>query len=244
MRWIYISPHLDDAILSCGGLIKEQTSTKTQVEIWSICAGDPPTGNLSPFAMTQHAKWGLGVDAPALRRVEDVTACQIVGARYRHLPFLDCIYRQSNDGTWLYPSEQSIFGELSVEDAGTLYTLRTFLATILKADDILVIPLSVGNHVDHQLVRNAAETLKRPLLYYADAPYVINHPEKIIDITRNFKSQLYNFSLRSLDSWQEASQAYISQLDVLFEGVENMHATIASYYQKEKGLSLWKPIND
>jgi LmbE family N-acetylglucosaminyl deacetylase len=184
------------------------------------------------------------MDAPALRRAEDVTACQIVGARYRHLPFPDCIYRQSNDGTWLYPSEQSIFGELSGEDAGTQYTLRTFLATILKADDILVIPLTVGDHVDHQMVRNAAEALERPLLYYADAPYVIKHPEKIIDATRNFKSKLYNISLQSLASWQEASQAYISQLDVLFDGVEKMHATIASYYQKEKGLCLWKPINE
>ena len=25
MRWIYLSPHLDDAVLSCGGLIFEQS---------------------------------------------------------------------------------------------------------------------------------------------------------------------------------------------------------------------------
>ena len=25
MRWIYLSPHFDDAVLSCGGLIWEQT---------------------------------------------------------------------------------------------------------------------------------------------------------------------------------------------------------------------------
>lgn len=244
MRWIYISPHLDDAILSCGGLIREQTSSKTQVEIWTICAGDPPDVNLSPFAITQHTKWGTGMDASSLRRAEDVTACQIVGARYRHLPFLDCIYRQSNDGSWLYPSEQSIFGELSVEDAVTIHTLRTFLATILKANDILVIPLTVGNHVDHQLVRIAAEELERPLLYYADAPYAIKHPENIIDVTQTFNSQLYNFSLQSLDSWQEASQAYISQIDVLFDGLEKMISTIDQYYQNEKGLRLWKTMSD
>jgi len=182
------------------------------------------------------------MDAYALRRAEDLVACQIVGARYRHLPFLDCIYRQSKDGSWLYPSEESIFGELSMEDAPTTYALQTFLATILRADDILVIPLTVGNHVDHQLVRIAAQELDRPLLYYADAPYVIKHPEKIIKATQNFEPQLYNFSLQSLASWQDASQAYQSQLDVLFEGAEKMRSTIGIYYQKEKGLRLWKPI--
>jgi LmbE family N-acetylglucosaminyl deacetylase len=244
MRWIYISPHLDDAVLSCGGLIREQTSSKTPVEIWTICAGDPPSGSFSSFANFQHTQWGTGIDAYTLRRAEDIAACQIIGARYRHLPFLDCIYRQSKDGNWLYPNEESIFGVLSVEDAGTIYTLQTFLAAILKPDDVLVIPLTLGNHVDHQLVRNAAEGLRRPLLYYADAPYVIEYPEKIIDVTHNLNSQLYNFSLQDLVSWQEASQAYRSQLNVLFDGVEKMRSTIDQYFQKEKGIRLWRPDSD
>ena len=244
MRWIYISPHLDDVVLSCGGLIREQTSSKKQVEIWTVCAGDPPAGKLSSFANTQHTKWGAGMDAYSLRRAEDVAACQIIGARYRHLPFLDCIYRQSRDGSWLYPSEESIFGELSVEDAPPIYTLQAFLATILRSDDTLVIPLTVGNHVDHQMVRIATEGLERPLLYYADAPYIFKHPEKIIEVTQNFEPQLYNFSLQSLVSWQDASQSYNSQLDVLFEGVEKMRSTIGLYYKEEEGLRLWKPISD
>ncbi len=245
MRWIYLSPHLDDAVLSCGGLIREQTLSKIQVEIWTICSGDPPPGELSPFAKLLHTRWGTEIDTSSLRRAEDVAACQIIGARHRHLPILDCIYRQSKDGHWLYPSEESIFGILSVEDAGTVFTLQTFLATILKPDDVLVIPLTIGNHVDHQLVRIAAEGLGgRPLLYFADVPYVIEHPEKVLEVTQNFKSQLYNFSLPALTSWQESIQAYRSQLDVLFKGVENMYATIDQYYQKEKGLRLWSQDKD
>ncbi|MBA4379671.1 MAG: PIG-L family deacetylase, partial [Anaerolinea sp.] len=58
MRWIYISPHLDDAVLSCGGLIWEQSHAGTQVEIWTVCTGDPPEGPLSPFAEVLHAEWG------------------------------------------------------------------------------------------------------------------------------------------------------------------------------------------
>lgn len=241
MRWIYISPHLDDAVLSCGGLIREQTSSRTQVEIWTICAGDPPAMELSSFAKLQHTQWGLGLDATNHRRAEDINACKIIGARYRHLPFRDCIYRQSRDGNWLYPSEESIFGELSVDDASTIYTIQTFLATILKADDILVIPLSVGNHVDHQMVRIAAEELNRPLLYFADVPYVINHPKKLLEAIQNFEPLFYNCSPQSLTSWQDASQAFASQMDVLFENTENMRSTLDLYFQKAKGLYLWKP---
>ena len=244
MRWIYISPHLDDAVLSCGGLIREQTLSKTQVEIWTVCSGDPPAGRLSPFANIQHSQWATGVDASALRRAEDIYACQIIGARHRHLPFLDCIYRRSKDGSWLYPSEESIFGHLSVEDAATIYTLQTFLASILKSDDVLVIPLTIGNHVDHQMVRIGVEELGRPLLYYPDVPYVIEHAEKIIELTQNFNSQLYNFSLPALASWQKSIQAYRSQLDVLFNGVEKMYSAINHYYQKEKGLRLWRQDYD
>ena len=41
MRWIYLSPHLDDAVFSAGGLIYEQTQAGTPVEIWTIMCGDP-----------------------------------------------------------------------------------------------------------------------------------------------------------------------------------------------------------
>jgi len=244
MRWIYLSPHLDDAVLSCGGLIREQTLSSTQVEIWTICSGDSPDGSLSPFANLQHTQWGAGADASTIRRAEDITACRIISARHRHLPFLDCIYRKSTDGNWLYPSEESIFGQLAVEDAAMIYTLQTFLATILKHDDVMVIPLTIGNHVDHQLVRKAVEGLGRPLLYYSDVPYVIKHPEKVIEATYNFDSQLYNFPLLSLASWQKSIQAYRSQLDVLFKGEENMYSTINLYYQREKGLRLWRQNNN
>jgi LmbE family N-acetylglucosaminyl deacetylase len=50
MRWIYLSPHFDDAVLSCGGLIFEQARQGIPIEIWTIFAGNPPPGPLSMFA--------------------------------------------------------------------------------------------------------------------------------------------------------------------------------------------------
>lgn len=241
MRWIYLSPHLDDAILSCGGLIHEQVLSKIRVEIWTICAGDPPEGELSDLAQRLHKEWGTGADAPSNRRKEDISACQLLGARHRHLPFLDCIYRQGIKGEWIYPSDESIQGDLSSEDNVTIRTLQVFLSSIIRPDDILVCPLAIGKHVDHQLVRAAIEGLGRTLLYYADLPYLFNHPDELNKAINSMTSELYLFSMLSLTSWQEAILSYASQITSLFRDTDSMRAAITEYFSKELGIHLWKP---
>src|SRR5690606_25674008 len=47
MRWIYLSPHLDDAALSAGGWIYDQVQAGNSVEIWNLMCGLPPTTELS-----------------------------------------------------------------------------------------------------------------------------------------------------------------------------------------------------
>ena len=70
MAWIYLSPHFDDAVLSCGGLIWEQVRRGERVEIWTVCAGAIPPGPLSPFAAELHARWGTGMASVEARRAE------------------------------------------------------------------------------------------------------------------------------------------------------------------------------
>ena len=175
MRWLYISPHLDDAILSCGGLIWEQTRAGAKVEVGTVCAGDPPEGPLSPFAEVLHAEWSTSVETTSLRREEDLAACRTVGARYRHLSVPDCIYRSAQDGTWLY-NPNTLVGEIHPADLPLVETVRTFLAASLKPEDSLACPLTVGGHANHRLTRAAVEAFGRPLAYYADVPYVLNQP--------------------------------------------------------------------
>lgn len=79
MKTIYLSPHLDDAALSCGGLVWMQAQAGERVEIWTMCAGDPPEGRLSDYAQAHHERWGLGREAVAARREEDARSCNILG---------------------------------------------------------------------------------------------------------------------------------------------------------------------
>ena len=177
MRWIYLSPHFDDAVLSCGGLIFEQSRQGLQVEIWTIFAGDAPAGPLSPLALRCHADWGIPDvhELVAARREEDLAAAAIVGAEIAHFSLPDCIYRRSADGEPLYPDE--VFVPFHPFDQGLDADIAAALAAELEPQDILVSPLAIGDHVDHRLARLAAERLDRPLRYYADIPYVFRIPK-------------------------------------------------------------------
>ena len=175
MRWIYLSPHFDDAVLSCGGLIFEQARQGLQVEIWTILAGDPPPGPLSEFARQNHALWGLtgAEETVAMRKAEDVEAAGLVGADLVHFDIPDCIYRRSPEGEYLYT--ETVITSLHPADRRLPRRIAAALRSELRQDDLLVCPLALGGHVDHILVRQAAESLHRPLFYYADVPYVLNN---------------------------------------------------------------------
>ena len=83
MKWIYLSPHLDDVIFSCGGLIWEQSNSDQDVEIWTIFAADAPIDSLSQFAETLHDNWGLDANVVKIRREEDgVHKTDLGGCRF------------------------------------------------------------------------------------------------------------------------------------------------------------------
>jgi LmbE family N-acetylglucosaminyl deacetylase len=240
LRWIYLSPHFDDAVLSCGGLIFEQTRQGIQAEIWTIMAGNPPAGPLSEFARQNHALWGLpgGEETVAMRRAEDKAAAAIVGAELIHLDFPDCIYRRSSKGDYLYTG--TVMTSPAPGDRKLPRRIATALRSGLSQDDLLVCPLSLGGHVDHILVRQAAESLQRPLLFYADIPYVLNNPQMLEPAVAGLESRSYPVSVTSLEAWLEGVAAYRSQLDSLFKGQGSLYDAIRSCWARECGLRLWQ----
>ncbi|GAB4501509.1 MAG: PIG-L family deacetylase [Anaerolineales bacterium] len=240
MRWIYLSPHLDDAVLSCGGLIWEQTRTGIPVEIWTICAGNPPSEELSEMAAGLHQKWGgvSPLDTVRLRRSEDQNAARRVGAATLHLPIPDCIYRRSKTGSLYYPDQ--VFTQPNPAEEALVSQIRELLTERLTRHDTLVCPLTVGGHVDHRLVRAAAEGLARPLWYYADIPYAINHPEQIPPLTKGLAPKIFFTSQQGLGAWQESIAAYASQLSGLFDDEQDMRQKIREYRQQNNGILLWE----
>jgi len=241
MQWIYLSPHLDDVVLSCGGLVWEQAQQGKQVEIWTICAGDPPTDLLSAFAASLHERWQTDQGAPAERREEDRLACQRLGATARYFSLPDCIYRRSpENGESLYNSESELFGDIHPIEAGLVTILAQELTQAIPRDAIVVSPLTVGGHVDHRLVRATAESMKLPVYYYADYPYVQWLKGIQAELVTGMEPAVFPVSEAGLAAWIEAVAAYASQISSFWFSPEDMETDIRGYCQNNGGVQLWK----
>lgn len=240
--WIYLSPHLDDAAYSCGGLLWTQTQAGEEVGVWTLFAGDPPAGPLSPFAEHMHALWKIGDRSFGDRRAEDHRVCAMLGAEYRHFSFRDCIYRQGGPrARFLYPTDKDIFGKLSRADSGLAEELVDEVTRALPPGAQLVCPLGLGNHVDHLLTRLVAERLGRPLLYYEDFPYALQEPGKNDKVLASaWESEIYPLSAAALNTWQASVAAYVSQLSVCWETEAEMREALSRHLDRVGGVRLWR----
>ncbi len=239
MRWIYISPHFDDAALSCGGLIWEQTHSGIPVEIWTLTAGDPPPGPVSDLITRVHSEWNTGspLETVALRRIEDQHAARIVGAGTRHLKMVDALYRRNHSDELLYTDD--VFDPIHPDEAGIVEKVLELLGENLTQYDTVVCPLALGSHVDHVITRMAAEKLGRPLWYYADVPYLFRHEEELAPATIGMTGKKFFVSQHGLAAWQDGISAYVSQVPSLFGDEPGMRTQIKNYQEAGSGLTIW-----
>jgi LmbE family N-acetylglucosaminyl deacetylase len=175
---VYLSPHYDDAALSCGGAIYQETQAGEPVLVVTICAAAPPSDTLSAYARQLHRQWGNTADIVATRRAEDAQAMACLGAASHYLTLPDCIYRgQATDPVWFYNSDADIFGAVHAADMPLATTIAQSISelTTIATGARFYAPLAVGHHVDHQLTHLAAWQLfnqGQQVVFYEDYPYV------------------------------------------------------------------------
>lgn len=238
-HWIYISPHLDDAVYSCGGLISQQVRKGEKVAVWTLFAGDPTLDQMTPYAQSLHQRWGAGLDAAALRRTEDRTACDLLGAEPRHFHWLDCIYRTIK-GAPLVKSDEELFSPNTPLQDDLVDEIVATLREQLPPKAKLVVPLAAGNHIDHRVVRAAAEKLVIRPLYYADVPYVMGHPEEIARLTTAMKPGLTeSLSPDAIQKWITAMAAYKSQMSTFWTSIDTLQQQVETYLGQNNHFHLW-----
>ena len=134
---LVISPHLDDAVLSVGGSIAAWTKAGERVVVATIYTNGPPLDEVAP-AMR---KWA---DYPA-RRGEDGLACAVVGAEHRWLGQIERAFRRpflTGLTFFTTPADRSGFATLAT-------VTQTLHALDELAPDRILVPLGIGNHIDH-----------------------------------------------------------------------------------------------
>jgi LmbE family N-acetylglucosaminyl deacetylase len=213
----YISPHLDDAVFSCGGVMLRQSSQGDEVVVLTICAGDPPQETFSPFAMQLHRRWGEERSPIDLRREEDRRACERLGAKYLRLTVPDAIYRTNCRGEALYDSEEAIFGPLHPEEEELVARIEGRLLKLCTPSAVLYAPTGFGGHVDHRLTRKAMARWKGRVRFYRDFPYVLLNAEVPQEIgLPEGEGRIVRLEAGEIHAWADAIREYQSQLSTFW----------------------------
>lgn len=171
---VCLSPHPDDAALSCGGLLAMLQGRGWSPHVVTVCAGPaPPPEELTPFARYLHRSWGDLADPVAHRRQEDACALDALGCTGTWWSYRDAIYRHP-----AYDAPERLFGS-PAEEPELLEELLARCADL--PGGVLLFPLGIGHHVDHQLLFRVGWRLgesfyaaggQRRVAFYEDLPYV------------------------------------------------------------------------
>jgi len=266
---IYLSPHLDDAVYSAGGLLHKQAQAGARVVVVSLCTGNPPAGPLSPFAQAIHERWAADgpdeltaspvpaspAEVVALRRQEDLDALSALGIEAVHLDVPDCIYRLNPATNWpMYTTEAALFGALHPSEQSLVRRVAGKLTTLLRGfgRHHLYVPLGIGQHVDHTLTRKAAETMGGLYAYYEDFPYVVREGDRWPNLRsplldgRPLNPELQRLSESDLDAWVNAIALYTSQLSTFWPDRPSMAAAVMQYADRAgagagaPAIRLWR----
>jgi LmbE family N-acetylglucosaminyl deacetylase len=170
MNVLVVSPHLDDAVLSCGQLLAAAGSSV----VVTVFAGVPP----SELPVTDYDVRSGWVNAQAAvigRRLEDDRATSVLGVdRSYHLAFFDRQYAIPNDETQIIDALAEVFYEHLVR------------APVEFDEHVVFAPVGLL-HPDHAQVsmcaRAAIERFPRArFVFYEDLPgRVLAPPREIID---------------------------------------------------------------
>ena len=249
---LFVSPHLDDIALSCGGTIRRLTRAGTPVLIATLCTADaPPGATLSPSAQHEHWQWQLGDQPYFFRRLEDEHMAEQLGAQTAHLGLLDAIYRHDDNGVPLYEGKQFIGGQVHAWDwEHQLPLVVGALRGVLAAQDPerVFSPLTAGGHVDHVIVRRALEQLvdRRRLFYYEDYPYAQKDSEslaRLVGDAQDWKPVLIELTEDEIEARIAAIACYRSQLFAVFGDrtgdAAGMPALVREYIARTGGERYW-----
>lgn len=242
---ICLSPHLDDVVLSCGGRVHQLTQAEEPVLVVTVFASSPRFDDgdgdvaCSDYITALHQRWGAGTDAPALRRAEDRAALHVLGADFRHLPYLDCIYRRHPvTGEFLYLSDEDVFAEVHPAEFPLAAELEEALQVLVGAPGEATIysPLAAGRHVDHQIVVAAALALQAAghrVAFYEDYPYVEMSAALVAAMRRvggeNWRQELFPLRPQDLAAKTAAVLCYRSQLSTFFNDEGKVAQRLRAY---------------
>ncbi len=231
---LFLSPHLNDAALSCGGLAARLSAQGWRVTFATLFTASVP--NPQGFALHEQTSKGVPphVDYMALRRREDVEAARHLSvSRVVHLPLPDASHRG-------YAGPEALLGGILPYDEID-QPLADHLRRLAEEErpDLILAPQAVGGHVDSRMVLRAVRQARLPSVhaFWRDVPFVMRRgaapAQEMPDAPWEVAVEVTDFLRQRV----QACSAYRSQLGHLFGGEARMAETIVGFARHEAAIA-------
>lgn len=227
---VYISPHLDDVALSCGGRILRERALGRSVLVVTVFTADAgPCREIPP-----HVRARVGDMAE--RRREDERAMARLGADFLWLDHPEALFRDR-----AYHTLVGVLSRLVASDRDWIVRLASEFEHLVERarPRRLYCPLGIGHHADHRVVFEAALLLAerwsggptvtdRPphpeVCFYEDAPYALIPylTEHRLDMVRARSTREEAAPSHSI--WARAREAYATMMTLSSVRAEVGHA--------------------
>lgn len=232
-----VSPHLDDAVLSCGHLL----GAAPGAHVVTVFSSGPPSVDPLPEWDQASGCFRPGDDVMALRGVEDDRAMALLGAIAHRLDFWDVQYRRPAQPSgrlrrWWARSRERRVGEPGL-DAAVCAALEAMVVQLPIST--WLVPLGLW-HPDHKCVARACLSLARRWpdrgwVVYEELPYRLEVVGEVDAARRNLESTGFAPSLSTLepgdDRKADALRCYASQVPCLGERLQAAMASPEIYHE-------------
>lgn len=218
MKIQVISPHFDDATLSCGEHLLAWAAAGHQIEVVTVFT-EFSAQVVSPDSQAFMAAGGMTdpADFARQRRQEDQRSLKLLGVRsWQWLGLVDAGFRQRQQHP-SYASHAALFARQITDDPSWQQRARRVVHQVLDPQAMIGIPLGVGFHVDHLLVNQWVPQWvpAARLFFYLDQPYALQAANWSWSQWRQIWAPSRSLKWSSPAKLQ-AVAAYTSQVPVLF----------------------------
>jgi LmbE family N-acetylglucosaminyl deacetylase len=239
LKLLVLSPHRDDAAFSLSLAIGHWLSVKHRVTILNVFTRSlyAPYSDAESVHENDRLQW-----VSAMRKRED-------GEFLKRVPGAEMVDLNVKDAPIRLRCDAATVCEMAVDanDSATPKIQKAIKKALAEGFEGLVIPLALGHHVDHRVVRDAALefTTGLPCAFYEDLPYATRDGVRV-DLARfredteaRFQEELHPVLCHGTHTQpsevkRRIALLYASQID------GEMADTIAGFSHRYKGAErLW-----